>query len=485
LTFSGADYTLVFEIPDCELITVVLEELCGEGWTEIFSGTFTTYDVKFDKDLCSASVTPEPVDDYACLFESWTTDRVVSNAGDVVQLHPFGGDYFSGNQCCTALVPIGDYSDEPVCDVPAGWCFEKSVQQNVIDGLGNEVWMSCFHRITAEGTALDPPPFSSGWTLLSGTTWWRCPGEAGDINYGVLDNGRLFNDIIEYLFDQMGCGFTVRSHFFGINDTHDAPPTNAAYDFAALYCQALQVHQKSDVKRPYATNESQSFVWRMSLKKLLEDLETMMQVFFIIDGTDVILEHSTYFEAIEWMDASETDMAIKYEKAENSAPRREHFFFVDKDADVSVEFKAQRISYGNCGVGGVERTLNYFTNDIQYINDIANDAEIADTNFCLVASVLVDGQYSVIQDNEPMGWPALHENLHLWRRYFIEGTMNAAPTTFLGTLKTRELEPFSLPHCCDEVLTPTGYIVTSVGNADVQKVTKDYFADRITIEANI
>lgn len=483
MEFRGQDYTNIFEAPDCEIIDIYMEERCGETWTERFRGEFTTFDVKFDKDKCKCYVSPRAKDDYTCILDKYTQDKVVSGAGDIVAVMPFGGDYKAGYECCLVTVDASYIDDGmPLCPTPANWCFDKNWFQSS-DGV-DAIWMSCFHRITADGTPTIPPDYGDGWTLLSGSTWWRCPTDQ-DVEFSPFDNGRWLNDILEYLATATGCTVTVRSHFFGLNATHTAPPTNDAYTFADKYCQNLQVHQKSDIKRPDATNPAETFVWKMSLKKLLDDLESMFNVLWKMDGSDLILEHFTYFEGAEWLDLSTQDMVKVYEKKEGGAPNIENFFFVDTDATFSDYFAANPIIYGDCGTGTKETKLNYFSNDVYYIKTTDNQTEIADSGFCMISTELIGTNYVIKEYNTSMGWPALHENLHKQRRYFASGKMNDVTTTFTLLRKSRKLETLTVEHCCDDAWNPEGFITTTLGEASVERVVKDYHKDRAIIEANI
>lgn len=485
IRFANDDYGLVKTIPDCELITIYVEELCVDNWLERWRGTFTTYDVNFDETLCRANVAPKPLDNYVCLLESWDTVRVVTSAGSIVTARPFGGTYVVGtSQCCADCLATPPDPDTPVCSVPTGWCFLENKETPAPCPPGETRWVSCFHRITGTGTTLTPPPYGTGWTLLSGTTWWRCPGDA-DIAFSPLDQGRWLNDILDYLALNLTCPLTVRSHFFGLNATHDAPPTNDAYTFADTYCQALQVHQKSDVKRPDSTNPAQTFVWKMTVKKLLEDFQNMFNLFFIIDGDDLIIEHITYFEAVEWLDVTNQNIPLSYEKKDNGAPTKEIFKFVDSDATFPAPFAAQPILYGNCGEGTKETKLNYFSNDVAYIRDTENQEEIADSNFVMVCTEAVGANNAIMENNEPMGWERLHDALHRDRRFFADGTMNGSASTFDSTIKTRKLTPFSVSLCCTDTIDPTGYVTTAIGQATVDKITRNYFTDKVTIEANV
>lgn len=489
--FQGDDYTLIKEAPDCELIGIYLEEKCGITWSEVWRGSFTTYDVSFNLNKCTAKVTPKTTDEYQCLFDNWETDIVVG-AGTAITVRPFPGIYEVGECCYTCSDTVLDL-DLPVCPVPADWCFAETWQtagSSLVCGEpGFDEYSTCFHRIVGIGTPTVEPPYSTGWTYLSGNDWWRCP-VTGEIEAPLFDNGRWFNDVLEYMVLQTGCGLTVRSHFFGINATHAAAPTNDAYTFADTNLQALQLHQKSDIKRPFDSDPSQSFVWKMTLKKLLDDLRVMFNAYWTIDGTDLIIEHSSYFDAVVGLDMTEQNISLEYGKAEGGAPNIENFKWMDVEATFTTEHLGYPISYGECGDGKKDYQVNYFSNDVYYISTVQNLEEIADAGFCLVATEVVDADNVIINGNDPLGWVALHENLHKDRRYFMEGNMNDTPATaFISTIKTRKLKEFTTKICCDETFNLTDTIDTLAGEASVQKATFKYFAGtdakHVSIEANI
>ena len=484
--FKSAEYTTIKDAPDCEKVEIWLEEKCSDEWIERWRGKFTTYDVKFDENKCLAKVAPKTVDDYDCFLSAWSEDHVVSSASDVVTARPFPGVYAVG-QCCSADY-TGDPPTDPVCPVPTNWCFMSNFYfETALFGIVLKHATSCFHRVLGEGTLTDPPPYGSGWAHISGSHWWRCPTEV--VN-PVFDQGRVFNDVLEYLVEQAGCTLTVKSHFLGINADHAAPPDNIAYDFATANYQALQLHQKSDVKRPFATDPAQSFVWKMSAKKLFEDLKTMWQLDWKIDGANLILEHISYFEAATGADVTTKNIKMDYGKREGGAPNIEKFFWMDGDATFSAEHAGLPISYGDCGDGTAERRLNYFSNDIFYIANTSNPEEIADAGFCLVATYDIDGETVVLDENVSLGWEQIHDNLHKHNRFFGDGEMNGvAGTTFLSTKKTRKLEPFNMTVCCGDNFNPEDSIETLAGTSVVQKATVNYFAGTdsniVTIDANI
>ena len=489
IQFKGDEYNIIAAVPDCEPIYIIMEEQCGEFWTQRWYGKFTTYDITFDIDKCLATVSPENYDFYYdCTLDKWDIDTIISLAGAVVECRQIAARYEGGLNCCSVLWSGGPPPSFPVCSVPPDMCYDSTYE--TATGGASTKFTSCFHRVVGIGTATDPPISGTDWVYLSGVEWWRCP-DVEEINVGVFDQGRNLSDVLEYLVSEMGCGLSVNSHFFGINAIHAAPPSNIAYDFAAANYQNIQIHQKSDIKRPYSTDPAQSFVWKMSLKKLLEDFETMLQVFWKID-TDLgqlIIEHISYFEAGAGFDVTDKNIKRKYGKREEGSPNVETFKWVDASATFTTAHEGYPISYGDCGNGRVERKVNYFSNDVYYISEVANAEEIADSGFCLIATEEIDSAWQPIDGNNPLGWVAIHENLFRHNRYFSEGTLNDVLETFLTTQKTRELEPFKITTCCDDGFDPANSIETSVGTAIVKKAIVNYFAGRdtnlITIESNI
>jgi len=485
--FTKTEYTLIKDIPDCERVEIYMEEYCGAAWVERWRGYFTTYDVKFNESTCEATVDPIAVNDYECFLDQIDTEYTIEYVTSVV-VRSVSGTYEAGLECCDIETDIND--PEPVgavCAVPANMCFDKNKHKE-IPQEGIRITVSCFHRILGEGTAFDPPPYDTGWTYTgAGILWWRCPG-GNDVNVGVFSRGRVLNDVLDDLATRNDCGLTVRSHFLGMNATHAAAPVNDAYTYATTYMQNLTIHQKSDIKRPDASDPAEDFVWKLTWKKFLDDLKTMFNVFWIIDGTDLIIEHLSYFEATAGLDLSTSNFVVNYGKQEGSAPNKEYFWWADSAA-FSTAHKGYPIEYGACGTGKEDRRINLFSNDVIYIRTVENQAEISDAGFCLVTTEIISGTYFMKEGNDPLGWVMLHDNLHREGRYFIDGTMNLVPETFNTIKRTRKMEPFKVDICCSDGWDALDYITTKAGIVDVSKATIDYFSGKenniVTIESVI
>ena len=397
MVFTGADFTLLAGAPDCESITVTVERRCGGTWSLFFTGKFTKFDCKFDLDRCQIRTTPKAEDGYKCLLANWSDDENIYNASVVTQARGLGGTYQAAIYTCFECRPTPDLSP---CATHTDACIEPGFPRVVsypspdCPEPNRYKVATSWHREIGVGTPTVPPPYGSGWTHLTGNDWWRCPDQAQEMQIGVLKYGRLFNSVLTYLVGLTGCGLTVRSHFFGINATHSpAAPSNIAYAYAEAKLRHMTVHQKSDVKRPDSSDPSFQQVWNMKLKDLLDDLRTMFNVRWKIIGTDLILEHISYFQAITGADYSGQNYPQQYEQDDDGAPQRELWKWSD-DAVTSLAHGGKPIEYG-CGDGDLDNKVKLFTCEITTVRQSANAENIADKGWVLAANFLQGGQHIV------------------------------------------------------------------------------------------
>lgn len=476
MVFKGNDFTLINDAPECEVITVTVQRYCGGDWADYWQGTFTKYDCKFDIDRCELRVKPEVSDKYTCILGDWNTEYNIYG-GTAIQVRSFHGDYEAGLHCCADTQPTpdpcGDWTDS---------CLEWSIAIPVGDFGGGWAVKSCWHRVVGVGTPTTPPPYGDpgDWTHLSGNDWWRCPDET-EINLGVMRWGRVFNNVLEGLLDNTGCSLTVRSHFFNINATHEpAPPDNAAYTFAEANLQKMTLHQKSDVKRPDTSDPSQLKVWVMKPKDMLDDLRTMFNVFWEIRGTDLVIEHASYFDTLTGADYSDQKIRTEYDADTDGAPQKELFKWSD-DVILSTAHSGYPIEY-DCGEGEKENRVKNFTNDLASINDTSNAEFIADRGFVLVSNAVYGGVYAVLDSNNALGWVALHDNLHRHGRYFLEGRMNDEDTTFTTAKRVKKLTSFTVQSCCEDDFDPVATITVPAGVGEVKRAGENIFRESLKID---
>ena len=481
LTFTGADYTLINGITDdCEIVTVTVERFCAGVFNLYFTGQFTKFDCKINHFKCSVSVKPKTVDAYKCTFDGWDeVTNIYSATGSVISVRQFHGTYEAGIQTCSecrvSSVAFPVCTSSTAC-VEVTEIFPGGVANNCASGQYYAV--TYFHRITATGTAILPPPHDSGWTLLSGTTWWRCPA-ADELGVGVLRSGRRFDAVLAKMVLALDCSLTIRSHFFAINATHAAAPVNDAYDYAALYYENLTVHQKSDVKRPDG-DQSFALVWTMKLKDMLADLQKMFNVFWRIEGSDLIIEHISYFQATAGADYSTKIIPLEVDY-DIDTPKKERFYFADEEC--TDTFKGVPITY-NCGNEIKEHKCALFSTDVAFIRDELNQDKISDDRYVLISNRIESGAYILNTQNDSLAWENLHDKLHRHYRPFGGGTMNGVAETFISTQPGKKLPDFTVPYCCDSDHNPAEYVTTSFGQGHVQSQTENIKKNTLTLQLN-
>lgn len=492
LVLTGTDFALINDLVNsCERVTVTVETYCGGDWVAYdWTGYFTKFDTRRDfgginHAQCRLEAKIKTDDLYDCVSQEWEDELNIYSASSVIQTKSLKGTYEILGVCafCSVTPIVAPCDDFGVSDES---CLEfQSATQDTDNCNPGEFYIVCsYHRVVGVGTPTTPPTYSTGWTYISGNNWWRCPGDE-EIDIGVLRYGRRFDAILQYLVTQTGCGLTVRSHFFDIAATHAAPPSNDAYTFATGNLQDLTIHQKSDVKRPDATNASfapptSSAVWKMKLKELLEDLTTMFNVFWKIDGTSLIIEHASYFQSAAGEDYTAQPMKLQLDY-DTDIPKSEVFKW--SDANVSANFTGYPITY-DCGNGIKERKVRLFTTDLPFIREEANQEAISDENWVLIANQIIDTEYIIIDTNDPLRWTSLHDKLHRHYRPFETGTLNNVAATFLSTQKIQKQPPFTVGMCCDAVFDPNKYITTALGQGDVREATRNLKKDRIELELN-
>jgi len=205
-----------------------------------------------------------------------------------------------------------------------------------------------------------------------------------------------------------------------------------------------------------------------------------LQLFYKIDGTDLILEHISYFDSSAGADYTATPMKLALEY-DAETPKRELFKFCDPD--VSPLFAGFPITY-NCGNGDKERRMKLFNFDVPFIVDPLNQDKVSDDQFVLICNKIIEGEYIIIDKNYPLRWYNIHANLFMHYRPFISGTMNDEATTFLSTQKMQKQPEFEVGLCCDEDFDATKYITTRLGQGRIMNSVENIKKDKLTLQLN-
>jgi hypothetical protein len=481
----GSDAPTIFqalldEENSCEIFEVSAEVECAEVWEEVWAGEFSSRDWKSNRDKSTITVKPKEVSPFQCLKRNWKFDQNIYTIGSVSGLWVFVRPSFYVYESIQRISALIDITDP--CPTPP---FESSYCYYETEHFPDAVTGYCvyyYHRYVLPGTCsgstpIEPDSFSD-WNLLTDncptdSEWWTCP-ETARVPYNFVHGLRL-QDVLEYLFDQTGCGLTVKSDFFDMN-ADASSPANSAYTAAAQYCQNLVIFQKSDVKRHDASDQALQPAFKMRLFDLLSDLKTMFNLEWTITdaGATFRLEHISYFEASPGNDYTSQKYKKELEQDKTDIPRFSRFVFRDEQA--TAYFKGSPIEI-YCGEEEKEFKLSLFSTDIAFI--VSDDAveSIGDDGFVLMSTLEDSGLLYNVNDNRPLSWTQLHENFH---RYNMAGAgeINGAPTTPLSLKKTRKQPEFIVSHCCYDTFDPFDLVTVSLGDGQVQSaawnIAKDY-----------
>lgn len=298
------------------------------------------------------------------------------------------------------------------------------------------------------------------------------------VTTNILRNGtpyaytrnRWLIDVIEYIADQIIPGVTVESDILTTNYNYVTGVANK-YNL-------LTIAQKSDIKRPLATNPAT--IAMLSWNGLMEILK-MMNLFYTFDGTTIRIEHLSYWENEAGLDLRTQRLAEKsnkYSYIKEEMPKFERFSAMEAADD---NFVTGVIEYINPCVNTDKKTnireyANNVTTDIEYIQDCMADPElvgnISDEGWVIFANYLLGGSYYVyfgagytgysLKFNVPLSWSVLLRTFFLHDRPFISGWVNNVEVDFI-TSSRNKLQNINAVVCYEDGYDPNDYITTELG----------------------
>ena len=222
---------------------------------------------------------------------------------------------------------------------------------------------------------------------------------SGDERSPELCNGMTLETVFNKYLD--GSGLTIRSNLFNINPSGSSP-SNDIYDGEEYH--NVTVFQVTDIKLPDATEAAT--IQEVSLKDFLTRLYNQFQVRFSLDGTELVVEHVSYFDNLE----VGIDLATDYPQAirgkeqysyKQDTPPKAEVFYHDSESLCQLLFRRWDFSYEieagapvpqNCApaFGATAETVaQYVCNDVQSI--FANPDNFSDELMVFVNCFTYDG----------------------------------------------------------------------------------------------
>lgn len=418
-----------------------------------------------------------------CFLNSWGEEfNMLSIATAKISVNTFIGEIETA-ECSTAgavfmtLYTAGP-PDDCLADPGDGWALLSWAILGVSgDFVSESVWVREVVTWPCDGATPEAPP-GDGWLLsedncgaTSDAVWARPPQlvpvsfefDAGEEVYNQVNalpgggNIEISNAVpISEIFESfMPCGLTVVSNFFNINPSGPSP-ANDEYASAAINLENVAIYQKSDVRIPGAAQGAT--IGLMSIQQLLLLLRHQFDARFRIIGTELRLEHSTYFEAADGLDLSAPPYAqivaahLRYGYDDSRLARAERWAFTE---NTSRAFAGRPIRYESCVPSGSQDEITYpldkVNNDIGFIT--ANPDLVSDDGFVFVNAIENGGNYyfsseqviggpAGISLNGHMSIPNLQDRYHRNNRLLINGVMNGSPVAFNSAIPRKTQEEF-------------------------------------------
>lgn len=526
--FQGADYDYLLALDEdgCGEIDLLIEYKAAEVYRGIIR--FGTQNVDVDLEACIITLTIDPRDDYTCLLESWDaqvnliqgvqrfTARALANDIEINSLC-LVPDYASFQAALNAGAPT-----DCLLDSPANWSLIDWEITPVDPNDPDTLWVSTAswaqEQATADcdGTTPVPPP-GSGWVLADnrcgsdGTADWVRPAvvvfdrvnsveepfnELWHQIWNVL--GVTDGEVIEYttgmrlgdvLAAHLPCDLAPVSDFFNISPDGTAP-ANAEYAAAAIDLTEVLVFQKSDVKRPNAVQAATR--GDISMSKFFELLRLQFDIKIRVQGTNLRIEHRSYFERNTGLDLTEARFSgqalagLGYSYTGAELARLERWKFAEEF--LSQQFRGRPIEYSGCLPTDAQEEQVYLmerlNNDIGFITE--NPDNIQDDGFSFAAAAAFGATRVIITSesadngeplfNAPMSIPNLLDKYHRRNRMLIEGRLNGTDVTFVSAVRRKEPREVTikLPRAeYHDDFNPDDIITTVLGGAEVQTASYD------------
>lgn len=512
LEFAKDDFSLlktIFEDSSCVEATITITRVCTSETKTIYSGIFSPVDIDIDYHKCRATLRTEPDDIYRCIYQNWEQDYDILNQAttiiDVTIQQVVDTAEFLVTTTTPPMGQLWTFIDTVTINSTDYHVYGRIVAVTDCDG-GNPVEPFGTWQLVEDNCAIDSTakyataiPDTSLYTVNYGAT---PPAgsivvaenvEFSGIEIWVIDNtttvdtsinnGRSMNDVIEFLVGE-SCGTIneVKSEIFQLNPdttTEELYVTGASNPY-----RQTMVWQITDITNNDA--DSNASIGLMNLKELLSDLYKMMNLRWRIEGTDLRIDHISYFTQNVGTDISANDQfrVVKQDKQEIPS-RIKYSSLVQRNTD----FVGRDIEYpAACSGDEIQEVrLKYFTADMSFLLNFPED--ITTEGFVIAHYYEDTGEYFVGQapgalslvtvNNAEYSWANLHDKLHRHHAHYNTGTLNGQSITFDSTRKTKTQE-VRYNNCCFDI-DPNDLFKTSIGEGVVKRMVTPNITQRATI----
>ena len=274
-------------------------------------------------------------------------------------------------------------------------------------------------------------------------------------------------DVIEYLVSEIEPTAIVVSNF--LNNT-----SNPVLGGTNQY-RYLTIAQKSDIKRPNATNPAT--IGMMSFDQMMSILK-MYNLYYTYDGTTLRIEHYDFWESDAGLDLRLQSISArhnKYSYLQDDMPRYEKFTFMESG---DGNYTPHTISYSSACINNQNSddfAVNV-TTDLSYIvfcmATVGMEGNISDDGWVILASQDDGADYRVYYGtsyaspfptyNYVNSWAYLLRAFFMHGRVLMSGFIQGLPYDFISMRKIKQHEIKAVV-CYEDNYDPNDYITTELG----------------------
>ncbi len=497
LIFSGEDYRRFLSYEEdnhCMEQIIRVYQVCGQTRRQRFESEFSMSSGRWDLDKCTVQFKLEETDKYLCvkrkkehdIFTLIKPNQEVDWGIEITVDVAFCG-FEETPDCDDQIWDVGHWGIRPGVNVMGniianylrfrlispyyisqefdGWVYYE------MDG-SNYVYVRKFEYDNQDDV-----------DLLNEITYVENENgfiiDVGSINRNIK-NGFNLLDVLTLLLKKTCPDLKIVSDFFQWNPEN--PSLINYVTGEASFVNNLKLYQKSDIKRPNATNPATKA--ETNFMKLFSDVLRIFNCGYFMEGNTLRVEHISWFEKNQNLNL--VDIAIdtkqtslrgtrKYSYDKTKLPKFEYFEWMD---EVSKEFEGTPIWYDNGCVEDDDDLADSLTNrventttDMLYcFTNSGSGSGVSDSGFVIVAT---DSQNRAIWatnsvdiggalPNGVLSWPFLHKAFWMHGRVQMSGYMNvptdedewdATPvlTQFKSSVPVKDQVPFSIRLCCDQI----------------------------------
>lgn len=492
LLFTGEDFQKFLDYEQnyhCTENTLRIYQMCGLVRQLRFESKFSMSSGKWNLDKCTVQFKLDEVDKYLCVKRKREYD-IFDLIKPSEQISLGAMISFDMHWC-----RLHGQTNENVCD--EDWIIDNHYGLYDTYEVSNNTFFY-YLRLTIrvpQGTVVTgwhqvPTDFPGMWKFVTE----YIDEEHRDLFHnqnGVIDfvqgtmevtaltsikNGFRLHDVLTELLQANCPDMKIVSDFFQWNPVN--PSTINYVTGKATQINYLKIFQKSDIKRPNATNSATKA--ETNFMKLFSDILRIFNCGYYVDGNILRVEHISWFEKNQNLNLVQIAKATgqttlggtrKYSYDKTKLPKYEYFEWMDESSE---EFAGTPIWYDNGCVEDDDDLIESLTNRVEnvttdllhcFVNSSAGSSEVTDAGFVIVAT---DNMNKVIWlpnildsgtlPNNVLSWPYLHRDFWKHGRVQIVGYMNTpideeepSGTLFLSSIPVKDQDPFVIRLCCDQI----------------------------------